>query len=261
MESIKSIYPTPLVRLPELSKRLDNEIFAKLELYNPTGSHKDRESIAVLDNLSRKEVVIASTGNAAISLSALALGYGVKVHVFVSKSISKERLSFIKTFRPVLHLVEGSYSDAIRQSEEFATRNGIESANPGKNFNKILGDSSIGEEIGRQLSGNLDYIIVPTNNGTLLSGIWLGIKKTARPRMIAAVAPNSVLMESIAGYHRFDGGELDRAISESGGEVCLLKITRLQHMHWTQLDRVYFASLHRWPPLRLFRSLGLKAKE
>jgi len=220
MKDFQSAYPTPLIKLAKLSKNLNNEIYAKLEMLNPTGSHKDRESLEVIKSLNgSKEVVIASTGNAAISLSALALGENITVHVFISKYISRERLNLIKTFRPVLHIVDGNYEDAIRESEEFALKKGIKSANPGKNFNKIIGDSEIGKEIAEQLHDDIDYIVVPTNNGTLLSGIWLGIKNKVKPHMVAAISPYTKLMESIAGYHRFDGSELDKAISESSGTI------------------------------------------
>jgi len=220
MKDFQSAYPTPLIKLAKLSKNLNNEIYAKLEMLNPTGSHKDRESLEVIKSLNgSKEVVIASTGNAAISLSALALGENITVHVFISKYISRERLNLIKTFRPVLHIVDGNYEDAIRESEEFALKKGIKSANPGKNFNKIIGDSEIGKEIAEQLHDDIDYIVVPTNNGTLLSGIWLGIKNKVKPHMVAAISPYTKLMESIAGYHRFDGSELDKAINESSGTI------------------------------------------
>jgi len=220
MKDFQSAYPTPLIKLAKLSKNLNNEIYAKLEMINPTGSHKDRESLEVIKRLNgSKEVVIASTGNAAISLSALALGENITVHVFISKYISRERLNLIKTFRPVLHIVDGNYEDAIRESEEFALKKGIKSANPGKNFNKIIGDSEIGKEIAEQLHDDIDYIVVPTNNGTLLSGIWLGIKNKVKPHMVAAISPDTKFMESIAGYHRFDGSELDKAINESSGTI------------------------------------------
>jgi len=220
MKDFQSAYPTPLIKLAKLSKNLNNEIYAKLEMLNPTGSHKDRESLEVINNLNgSKEVVIASTGNAAISLSALALGENITVHIFISKYINRERLNLIKAFRPVLHIVDGNYGDAIRESEEFALKKGIKLANPGKNFNKIIGDSEIGKEIAEQVHDGIDYIVVPTNNGTLLSGIWYGIKNKANPHMIAAISADTKLMESIAGYHRFDGSELDKAINESSGTI------------------------------------------
>jgi len=213
---------TPLIRLSGVSRKLGNDVYAKLESANPTGSHKDRESLAMIsDMLSGKvrEAVIASTGNAAISLSALAPCEGLTVDVFVSNKISKERLNLISAFAPRLHIVKVDYDYTVHQSEVFADKMGFYDANPGHNRCKPLGDSEIGSELIRQLKSKIpDYVVVPTNNGTLLSGVWMGIKAT-RPKMIAAVSKKSELMGSIAGYHRFDGQRLARAISDSGGDV------------------------------------------
>lgn len=215
--------PTPLVRLVEISKSHRNEIYAKLENTNPTGSHKDRESLSIIKDMVNqgfKEVVIASTGNAAISLSALAPCYGIRVNVFVSNRISKERLSMVSLFNPKLHLIDGSYDDAVEESEAFALRKGLYNANPGSNECKGLGDATIGEELSKQMREvHPDYVIIPSNNGTLLAGVWSGFKRPVSPRMIAATAKRSKLMGSIAGYHRFDAKEMDKAISQSGGQV------------------------------------------
>jgi len=213
---------TPLVRLDRVSERTGNEVYAKLENTNPTGSHKDRESLAIIrDMLSKgaKEAVIASTGNAAISLSALAPCGGIKVNVFVSRSISRDRLELISTFSPKLHVVDGSsYDDAVRESEAFIAKSGGYDCNPGRNKHKLLGDSVIGRELLRQLKEPPDWVVVPSNNGTLISGVWQGIRE-AKPRMVAAVAKESKMMDSISGYHRLDGEELDRTIYESRGKV------------------------------------------
>ncbi len=212
---------TPLVRLDGISERAGNEVYAKLESANPTGSHKDRESLAMVrDMLSKgaKEAVIASTGNAAISLSALAPCEGIAVNVFVSKGISRDRLGLISAFSPKLHIVNGSYDDSVRESEIFAEKSGLYDSNPGRNKHKILGDSGIGKEVLRQMKDPPDWVVVPSNNGTLISGVWQGIRE-GKPKMVAAVARESRIMDSIAGYHRFDGQELDRAITESHGEV------------------------------------------
>ena len=212
---------TPLLRLAGVSKRLGNDVYAKLESANPTGSHKDRESLAMMrDMLARgsREAVIASTGNAAISLSALAPTQGIIVNVFVSRRISQDRLSVISAFSPKLHLVNGTYDDSVRESEGFLRKEKLYDSNPGHNRQKILGDSGIGRELLGHMKDLPDYVVVPSNNGTLISGVWLGVKK-AQPKMVAAVAKESRVMDSIAGYHRFDGTELDRTVSDSGGSV------------------------------------------
>ena len=214
---------TPLVRLEKVSKGLGSDVYAKLENVNPTGSHKDRESLAMLEDMSAhhaKDAVIASTGNAAISLSALALGRGIHVIVFVSRNISRERFDLISVFKPDIRMVDGGYDDAVRESERFVAANGLYDANPGHNSHKIVGDSGIGTEISSQLGNSPpDYIVVPTNNGTLISGVWAGVRKSFTPKMIGAVARESALMGSISGYHRFEEQELDRTLSEGGSEV------------------------------------------
>ena len=213
---------TPLIHLDKISQDLDNSVYAKLESCNPTGSHKDRESRAMIkDALAQNSsrLVIASTGNAAISLSALAPCEGISVDVFLSKAIEKVRLRLISTFSPRIHLVPGGYGEAYQESEAFAEEEEVYNANPGRNKFKIIGDSEIGREIVKQLgTKSPDYIVVPSNNGTLIAGVWLGSKRVS-PSMIAAVAPTSRLMSSIAGYHRLDGRELERTISESEGQV------------------------------------------
>ena len=234
---------TPLIHLDKISRNLNNFVFAKLESCNLTGSHKDRESQAMIkDILARNSsrAVIASTGNAAISLSALAPCEGIGVDVFLSKNIEKERLGLISAFSPRIHLVPGGYDEAYRESEAFAEKERIYNANPGRNQFKIIGDSEIGREIVKQLGSRTpDYISVPSNNGTLISGVWRG-SKHARPRMIAAVAPKSRLMSSIAGYHRLDRQELERTMSESDGQV--VPVTDLQAasaLHDLRFDRVF----------------------
>jgi threonine synthase len=214
--------PTPLVALERIGKEYGYDVYAKLESVNPTGSHKDRESLAMIDDMISKNArraVIASTGNAAISLSAFAPCQGISVDVFVSSTISKERLDLISLFKPKIHLVDGSYEDAVQESERFAETNGLYNSNPGRNRHKILGDAEIGVEISSQLSAPPDCVVVPSNNGTLIAGVWTGIKKRSTPRMIAAVAKESSLMGSISGYHRFEGKEFERTLSESNGEV------------------------------------------
>jgi threonine synthase len=216
----------------------------------------------IKDIVARKSrrAVIASTGNAAISLSALAPCEGIGVDVFLSNSIENERLGLISAFSPSVHLVDGGYDDAYRESEAFAEEKGVYDANPGRNRFKIVGDSEIGREIVQQLgTRSPDYVFVPSNNGTLISGVWLG-SKLARPIMIAAVAPKSRLMSSIAGYHRLDGKELENAVEESGGQI--IPVTDLQAA--SALQDLRFEGIFCEPAaaasLAALKKLGIKGK-
>jgi len=214
-------YTTPLVKLDAISRQTDMEVFGKLEYTNPTGSHKDRESLKVLEDAISKgfhEVAITSTGNAAISLAAYSLVNGVKCNVFVPNSISEEKARLITSFGGDLHKVQGGLKEVYAECIDFIELHGVYDANPGRNAKKIEGDSAISAEITAQLDARPSYVFVPTNNGTLLAGVWSGFRENdVRPRIIAATAPATEVADSIAGYTRLDGEALDAALAESGG--------------------------------------------
>jgi len=214
-------YTTPLVKLDTISQRIGIVVYGKLEYTNPTGSHKDRESLEVLDDAISKgfsEVAITSTGNAAISMTAYSMVYGVRCHVFVPNSISEEKARLITSFGGELHRIQGGLREAYSRCVDFIGLHGAYDANPGRNAKKIEGDSAIGVEITAQLDEKPSHVFVPTNNGTLLAGVWRGFRENnVRPRIVAATAPVTEVADSIAGYSRLDGDALDAALEESGG--------------------------------------------
>jgi threonine synthase len=216
---ISFIRTTPLRLLEKCSKHFGCEVYGKLEIYNPTGSHKDRESEEILRYAERKNIWrlgIASTGNAAISLAAYTYINALKCYIFLPKTIAAERLAQIRAFNPTINFSD-TYDEAIAQCNENAERVGFLNCNPGVRVEKIIGDSKIGTEIAKQ---DWTHVVVPTNNGTLLVGIWKGLRKAdARTRMVAAVAKQTKLAEGIAGFHRNEEPALSKAVKDSKGAV------------------------------------------
>ncbi|MEM3684071.1 MAG: PLP-dependent lyase/thiolase [Conexivisphaerales archaeon] len=221
-ELLPAVGQTRLVKLERLGRSLGFNVYAKLELQNPTHSHKDRESKAVIEDMlkiRKTEAAIASTGNAAISLAAIGRSLGLKIHVFCSSHISEERKELLNLLKAELHLVEGDYDDAIRKSKVFAEQNGLYLANPG-NPAKSSGDMEIGREVAQGMEAQGEFAIaVPTNNGTLLHGIWQGVKKANDVKLVAAVAKETKIADSIAGFHRQEGNRLEEVLRESRCEV------------------------------------------
>jgi threonine synthase len=212
---------TPLRFLRKCSEANGCRVYGKLEIYNPTGSHKDRESEEVVKYAlasGHRSLAIASTGNAAISLAFYSYVYGLDCHVYVSKGIEPERLTHIQAYHPVISFTEGSYEQAIVECREQSERHGYLNCNPGARREKMIGDSRIGYELGHE--SELDHVICPTNNGTLIAGIWVGLKQSlVRPRMIAAATRKSLLAASIAGFHRLEEPALSQCLEESHGEI------------------------------------------
>jgi threonine synthase len=107
--------------------------------------------------------------------------------------------------------------------------------NPGSRREKLDGDSTIGYEIARRIRPN--YVVCPTNNGTLLAGVWAGLKKSrAKPVMVAAVAKKSKIAASISGFHRFEEPTLSNCLSESKGETIDVSDEEIVNAAWLLLS-------------------------
>ena len=100
MEILDTIGDTPLVKISD-------NLYAKLELYNPTGSIKDRMASWVLSKAEEKgelkpgdTIVEASSGNTGIAFSMLGSVKGYKVIIILPENMSEERKQMMKLFAP-----------------------------------------------------------------------------------------------------------------------------------------------------------------
>jgi threonine synthase len=214
------IGPTPLRILNQCSLALKCKVYGKLEIYNPTGSHKDRESEEIIAYAKSRGIgglAIASTGNAAISLAAYSLIRKLRCNVYLPEGIAPERLAQIQAYHPNI-IFAGDYEEAIAECNRQAPQEGLLNCNPGARIEKIKGDSRIGVEIASRIKP--DYVICPTNNGTLLAGVWMGLKRArVRTQIAAAVTRETTLAEAIAGFHRIEEPALSKTLQESRSKI------------------------------------------
>jgi threonine synthase len=86
---------TPLIHAQNLGLMLGcPNIFIKDERQGPTGSFKDRQAavgVAALKEANITEMVLASTGNVAISYSAYAARAGIKLWAFLTSLVPTEK--------------------------------------------------------------------------------------------------------------------------------------------------------------------------
>jgi cysteine synthase len=103
---------TPLIKL-------DNNIYAKLECVNPTGSIKDRMVKFILDESEKRgilrkgmTIVEATSGNTGIALSYFGRQKGYEVRIIMPENVTEERKGLIRSFGAKLILCssEGSGS-------------------------------------------------------------------------------------------------------------------------------------------------------
>ncbi len=149
-------------------------LYIKHEEQNPTGNFKDRESFMAV-NIARernlKEIVIASSGNAALSMAAYARKAGIACKCFVPQSTSKEKKELIAFFGGVLVEINGNYEQVYRYVADNFDKN--INFTSGINSERLEGNKTIAYEIWEELEVP-DVIVVPCGNGGNLAGIWRG---------------------------------------------------------------------------------------
>lgn len=152
------------------------ELHAKMEMFNPTGTHKDRSLapwILHYKNNGEKELVISSSGNSALSAAKYSKECGLKLYIFLSASVDPKKLEKIKKYKNTfLNISKTPKSDAIKFSKNMRLVN-LRSSLDDK---ALEGYKAITHELSQQLP-RADNIFVPTSSGTTLEGMYLGYKE------------------------------------------------------------------------------------
>lgn len=160
---------TPLVRLSAIVRALDwrGQLWIKAEYQNPTGSFKDRGSIAEIAEAIRENkrgVVCASTGNMAASLAVYAARVKLTCIVVVPKTTPLEKLRQAIMCGAKLVSIDGQYDRCVAIAQTLANEQNLLLC--GDYEARRIGQRSIGTELA---DSNIvfDAFIVPVGNGTL----------------------------------------------------------------------------------------------
>lgn len=190
---------TPLIKLRYFSRRHGYDVYAKLEMHNLTGTHKDRvmqEFVKDAKLKGMRKIGITSTGNAGISLAFYCNLHGLDAYIFVDKSITPEKIKYLKAFNAKLMFGE-SYKQNIQASNRFFECNDIYNCNPSYNDLSYSAYKNIAIEIREEIDP--DYLIMPVNNGSLLLGLVKTMGKGTK--FIGTISKKSNLCGSINGFN------------------------------------------------------------
>lgn len=177
---------TPIVRLDKvrLLFSLSNNIYAKIEGDNFTGSIKDRPVYQMLKDdyesgrINKDTTIIeATSGNTGISLSALGKHFGNRVIIVMPSSMSKARREMILSYGAELVLVDGGIKECNEKAQEIqkSLQNSIifgqfsHKSNPKAHF------LNTAPEIFNELK-SAKYIFLGIGSGGTISGIAEYIK-------------------------------------------------------------------------------------
>ncbi|MDE5580334.1 MAG: cysteine synthase A [Treponemataceae bacterium] len=211
---------TPLFELTHIEKEfgLSARILAKLELFNVTGSVKDRIAKAMIDDAEKSgrlkpgaTIIEPTSGNTGIGLASVGTARGYKVIIVMPETMSVERRQLIKAYGAEIALTDGAkgMKGAIEKAEELL-KNDPNGFIPGQFENPANPEvhlKSTGPEIFEDADGKVDYFVAGVGTGGTLTGVGKFLKKKIKDVKIVAVEPSAspVLSEGKAGAHKIQG--------------------------------------------------------
>ena len=211
---------TPLVELVNIEKKYDlkAKLLAKVELFNPGGSAKDRVAKAMLDDaeergiLTKDSVIIEPTsGNTGIGLALMSVARGYRCIIVMPDTMSMERRMLMKAFGAELVLSEGAKGmpGAIAKAEELA-KEIPHSFIPGQFENPANAKAhydTTGPEIIQDTDGNVDIFVAGVGTGGTITGTGRYLKEQKPEVKVIAVEPanSAVLSGKPAGAHGLQG--------------------------------------------------------
>ena len=179
---------TPLVKLNNSGIRPEINLFAKLELYNPAGSVKDRVGRAMLDAAEASgklkkggTVVLGTAGNTGLGIAFAALGRGYKLIFVVPTKFSEEKqilmralgAQIINTPRELGMMGAAEKAEEIKESITGAVTldQFTDKSNPDVHYR------TTGREIYEDLDGRIDYLVAGAGSGGTYSGVLRYLKE------------------------------------------------------------------------------------
>ena len=213
MDFVESVGNTPLVLLERINPEHGRvTLYAKAELFNPSGSVKDRAAKSmVLDGLKRgsltkdKILIDATSGNTGIAYAMLGAVYGFKVQLVIPANVTGTRKNLMRAYGA--EIIE---SDPLEGSDgAFFKVRDIVKSNPDKYFypdqynnpaNWRAHYEGTAEEIWKQTEGKITHFI--TGGGT--TGTFTG---TSRRLHELKKDIHTLLMQPDGPFHGIEGNK------------------------------------------------------
>ena len=172
---------TPILKLNNLGVKEGVNLYAKLELYNPAGSVKDRVGAYLIKDAEERGVlkkggtiVDATAGNTGLGIALAALNKGYRIIFAVPEKFSIEKQKLMAALgAEIVHTPreEGMLGADKKADEIIASIPGAISLKQFENpANPLAHYETTGPEIYKQLDGKIDYLVAGAGSGGTFSG-------------------------------------------------------------------------------------------
>lgn len=211
---------TPLVELSRLGREAGAvaRVVAKVELFNPAGSVKDRIALAMVEEAEARgtlrpgaTVIEPTSGNTGVGLALVSALKGYKLILTMPETMSVERQRLVAAYGARVVLTPGAegMKGAIARAEALLAeipgsvmlQQFENPANPERHYRTTA------EEIWRDTDGTADLFVAGVGTGGTVSGTGRRLKELNPAMEVVAVEPaaSPVLSGGAPGPHRIQG--------------------------------------------------------
>ena len=211
---------TPMVELSRLGREAGTvaRVVAKVELFNPAGSVKDRIALAMVEEAEARgtirpgaTIIEPTSGNTGVGLALVSALKGYKLILTMPETMSVERQRLVAAYGAQVVLTPGAegMKGAIARAEALLAeipgsvmlQQFENPANPERHYRTTA------EEIWRDTDGTADLFVAGVGTGGTVSGTGRRLKELNPGMEVVAVEPaaSPVLSGGAPGPHRIQG--------------------------------------------------------
>ena len=217
---LETIGKTPLIEIEryKAAKKINNNLFANVEFFNPGGSVKDRVGLKLIKQayqdglINEKTTIIEPTsGNTGIGLAIACAIYGNELILTMPETMSIERQKLLKAYgaKIVLTSAKKGMQGSVDKANELADK--IENSYiPGQFVNPnnpLAHQESTALEIIEDFNDDIDYFVAGIGTGGTITGIARVLKEKYPDIKIVGIEPEDspLISKGKAGPHDLQG--------------------------------------------------------
>jgi cystathionine beta-synthase len=182
---------TPLVTLGRISAGLSTPVIAKLELFNPGGSVKDRPALAMIDDAERRgllapggTIIEPTSGNTGVGLAIVAAQRGYRCIFVTTDKVAPEKISMLSAYGAEVVVCPVAVPPEDPQSY-YRTAERLLDEHPGayqpSQYSNPVNPQShydtTGPELWRQTDGRISHFVAGIGTGGTICGVSRYLKE------------------------------------------------------------------------------------
>lgn len=199
---------TPIVRLSNMFDSSLDKVFAKLEMFNPSGSVKDRAALSMLsaaENAGKLKpgdtIVEYTSGNLGISIAMISSVKNYHCILVTNNVVSKEKINLMRHFGAEVIvgdvMLQRNHPKHPKSILEKLVKDNPSYLFPDQYsnfFNPNVHYETTAPEIWQQMSGEVDVFIATIGTGGTISGVGKYLKERRKSIRVIGVDPEGSIL-------------------------------------------------------------------